>query len=539
MTAKDGNLRNALVTVSILNPQTNTYTQMGRTYVAASRSKGNIVMCILGPGRKVIAAAPANAQIDWTIMKEVYCTFVDTRNTRYLLLFASAQEARIFTMIALAAKLNSQNDPICIVKRAGPAFPENDRFPVNYACYDTLKAKIDNPIMQEENFEIGPTDETPMKQIAKGGQMGSVFLVKCPHGVVAIVESIRKGQALPSLPGYEADDVEDAQPEEENEQPQEKPKKRKHRKSEKKDEPEPEVQQPAPAKRLLRPGEVRPQPMYDSQLESIRKEMQDKFSELMQHMASLRRTQAVQNNVALTSDVLVSSVQRLLKENQAKDQLIAEKQQLIDLLNERRADTRERDAMHIQLGELMSKLSAQRQLTTEKTDQQKELRAQIENLQAQVIKANVDAKARLTTLHQQLELEKQQQFEEVEQSRRQLVESVKFAEEEVAKVRALYQQALARNKILSSESKRDYTEQLELLKTKSPIVIQNAIKKMVSGVFEIFQEAFDDETEYDSTAIMNAVKSSLQQQANRMMEEIDPDDDEEEDEEETEPETQK
>lgn len=528
MTAKDGNLRNALVTVSILNPQTNTYTHLGRTYIAASRSKGNVVMCIVGPGHKVIAMAPANEKIDWSIMKDVYCTFVATTNYRYLLLFQSPEEARIFTMIALAAKLKAEKKPICIVKRPGAPFPEHDRFPVNYQCYDLLRAKIDKPVMTEENLEIGPTDDTPMKQITKSGKMGSIFLVECPHGIIAIVESILTGDVLPSI---SPDEDETAETEPAKEKHEEKTKKRKHRKSSGKAEEPEEEPKPAPVKRVLRPGEVRPQPMYDSQIESIRKEMQEKFNELIQMMASLRRTQAVQNNVALTSDVLVSSVQRLLKENQAKDQLIAEKQQLIDLLNERRADTRERDAMHIQLGELMSKLSAQRQLTNEKTEQQKELRAQITDLQAQVIKANVDAKARLETLHQQLESEKQQQIEEVEQSRRQLTESVRMAEEEVAKVRARYQEAVAKNKALNSESKRDYTDQLELLKAKSPMVIQNVIKKMVSGVFDIFQQEFDDDTEYDSTAILNAVKSSLQRQANIMAEEIDPDDEEEDEEE--------
>jgi chromosome segregation ATPase len=257
--------------------------------------------------------------------------------------------------------------------------------------------------------------------------------------------------------------------------------------------------------------------------------MQAKFAELSQMMASLRRTQAVQNNVALTSDVLVSSVQRLLKENQAKDQLIAEKQQLIDLLNERHTDTRERDAMRIQLAELGSKLSAQRQLTREKTDQQKQLNAQIEELQAQIVKAKVDSESRLAILHEQLETEKTRQAEELEQSRKQLQWNVSQAEEEVTRIRAQFEKALSENKTLKSQTARDLTGELQKMKDAVPGVIQRTVKQMVSGVYEMIQENFDEDTEYDGSTIMKGIRIALERQARTMMDQIDPQDDEEED----------
>lgn len=56
--------------------------------------------------------------------------------------------------------------------------------------------------------------------------------------------------------------------------------------------------------------------------------------------------------------------------------------------------------------------------TGEKMDQQKELNAQFEELQAQIMKAKVDAKARMAILHEQLEAEKAKQADELEQALR-------------------------------------------------------------------------------------------------------------------------
>ena len=574
VTPPDGNMRNAVVTVSVLNPKTNQYTQMGKTYVTAQRSQGTVVIGILGKQKKLVVAVPANALIDWTLQNDVYCSFVDTRNHRYLLLFQKPEEARIFTMIALAAKLNGRNEPICIVKKDGPPIPQNDRFTVNYCCYDLMKGKVEAPFTEEKNFEIGPTDETPLRLIANGGTMGSVFLVKYPNNVVAIVESISKDQPLPQLPASDQPQTK-AQPQQSPTPapaptsapppastspsaqaptpppapapakpapapaPEAAPAKAQPQKpAEKKPEPAHQpAAKPAPApvphpKPQVRQAEARP--MYEAQLESIRKEMQDKFNELTQMMASLKRTQLVQNNIALTSDVLVSSVQRLLKENQAKDQLIAEKQQLIDLLNERHTDTRERDAMRVQLTELGSKLAAQRQLTKEKTEQQKGLTEQIEELQRQIVNAKGDAETKISTLHRQLELEKQKQADELEQSKRQLQYNLKQAEDELAKIREQFEKALAQNKALSSESKKDYTAELSALKSKVPLLIENTVKRMISGVYEMIEDTFDEDSEYDGAAIMKAVKLALQKQANEMADEIDPGDDEEDYEEEDE-----
>jgi hypothetical protein len=261
--------------------------------------------------------------------------------------------------------------------------------------------------------------------------------------------------------------------------------------------------------------------MYDSQLESIRNEMQTRFNELTHMIASLRRTQAVQNSVALTSDALVSSVQRLLKENQAKDHLIAEKQQLIDLLNERHTDTRERDAMRIQLAELGSKLLAQRHLTREKMDQQKQLNTQIEDLQAQIVKAKVGAESRLGILHARLEADKQKQTEELDRARKRLQENVTIAEEAVTRIRDHFERALAENKALKSQPTRDFSPDLRRMKEAVPDLVGRFVKRLFAGVYQMVQSNLDDQTDYDGQSVMKIVRTALQLQVDALTAELD------------------
>ena len=85
----DLNLRGAPVTVSYLNPQTNSYAQVGKTFVIATRKNGAVLICLLGPDRNPISVAPVTPVLDWIIQNDVYCTYVDARKVRYLLLFAT------------------------------------------------------------------------------------------------------------------------------------------------------------------------------------------------------------------------------------------------------------------------------------------------------------------------------------------------------------------------------------------------------------------------------------------------------------------
>jgi predicted nucleic acid-binding Zn-ribbon protein len=535
-------LRLAPVTLSFLNPQTNSYQQLGRVAIVAARIKEALTIMFVASGNQPVAAVLPSPDLDWAIQNNVYCSFVDANRRRLLTLFESANEARIFTAIALSGKLGQ--DPICIVNSGKGPINGNDRFAVKFACYDLQQAKVDSPVMAEEHFEIGPADDTPLRAIATSGTYGSVFLVRYPHNVIGIVESLVDERAMPVLPTLgEAPGVSPGSDQSDGAAESSARKSRRQRPSEAaKAAPAPASAEAPPVAAAAPPpaeapaprpafasNAVQPQPMYDSQLESIRNEMQARFGELSQMIASLRRTQAVQSNVALTSDVLVSSVQRLLKENQAKDQLIAEKQQLIDLLNERHTDTRERDAMRIQLAELGSKLSAQRGLTREKMEQQKALNSQIEELQAQIVKAKVDAESRLAILHEQLEAEKKKQADELEQARRRLELNVKQAEEEVGKVREQFERVLAENKTLKSQTARDVSGELKKMQEAVPGLVQRTVKQIVSGVYEMIQDNFDEESDYDGQSVMKAISTALQAQGKEMLEQIDPQEDEEED----------
>lgn len=537
MTYPDGNLRTSPVTVSVLNPQTNQYQQIGKTLVLAVRKSNNILVLILGPNRKAISMTQATPQIDWVIQSETYSSFVDSRNMRYLLLFESKEECQIFTAIALSAKLEAGNAPIVIAKgKSGQKINSGERYLVNYKCFDLGVPKIEAPIMEERNFEFLESDSTPLTAIIRNGDYGDLFLVKFSDKVIAIVESIDKKQELPQngLPSVSQNDEKVKKPKEDK---VEKQKENVEIVKEEKTVPVKEIkddqkliQNTQENVQQINTTTAPQQQLYDSQLESIKNEMESKFRELTQMISSLRRTQVSYSNVPLSSDILVSSVQRLLKENQIKDELIKEKQQLIDLLKERNSDTRERDALRIQLAGLSSKLSAQRQLTQTKIQQQIDLNKQIDELKEKIAKAKIDAENHLTALHQELENEKQKQFEELESQKKQLEWKVKSAEDDVSKIRAEYKRACEENKILKEQASKDVSAELEKMKKAVPILVQRTVKQMVSGVYQLIQDNFDDDTEYDGVMIMKAIKTALQTQANEIFEQIDPEEEDEDDE---------
>ena len=68
------------------------------------------------------------------------------------------------------------------------------------------------------------------------------------------------------------------------------------------------------------------------------------------------------------------------------------------------------------------------------------------------------------------------------------------------------------------------------MKKAVPILVQRTVKQMVSGVYQLIQDNFDDDTEYDGVMIMKAIKTALQTQANEIFEQIDPEEEDEDDE---------
>ncbi|OHS94491.1 hypothetical protein TRFO_11118 [Tritrichomonas foetus] len=428
----------------------------------------------------------------------------------------------------MSGKLAQSGGAICIDQKQGGPINGDFPFKVSYKCYDLQAKKIDQPVMDAENFEISPADQTPLRAITKEGTEGSTFLVQFPHNIVGIVHSISETAALPMFDGAsKSTDVNSGS----------KKKKRSKKRDSEASESQPDeaakaaaaAQQAQLQQQMQRPrgppppNSVSPNSMYDSQLESIRNEMQSKFNELTQMIASLRRTQATQSNIPLASDILVSSVQRLLRENQIKDQQIAEKKQLLDILNARQSDTRERDALRIQLAELGSKLSAQRQQTRVKNDEQEELSKKIQDLQAEFSLKKVKAESSLNELRRQLDDDKMKQIDELNKQRQEITLNAQKADEELAKVREEFERTLAENKRLKEMKSKDKTQELKNLEKKLPTVMAQAVKGMITGVYGIISANFDEDTDYDGEVIKKAIRTAMQRKANQMLEAIEQD----------------
>jgi chromosome segregation ATPase len=267
---------------------------------------------------------------------------------------------------------------------------------------------------------------------------------------------------------------------------------------------------------------------WDPQLAPVRAEMLSRFAALSDAIASLRVPQASRGAGSRTSNVLVSSVQRLLKENAEKDRQIAAKRAEIAQLNARHTDTRVRDVLRQQLSELGTKLTAQRHLTREKMDEHQRLNAQIEEVQAQIAQTKTDAEKRLTALRERFEVEKQKQADELEQARKQLEWNVKHSEDEVAKIKAQFQRAQSENKSLKTQTTRDVAAELKKMQDAVPGIVQRPVKQMVAGVYEMIQENFDEDQDYDGQAVMKAIRTALRAQTNEMLEELDQQGEEEE-----------
>ena len=562
--SQDATLRATQVIVSVVNPQNNQYSRIGGMILLAMRKSNQIQLVILKPDKSPFVGLQANAQTDWTIQNEVYVSVVAGR-ARFLLQFGNAAEAQLFSLFALSAKLAASSEPLCIVDRKGSPISGNDRFKVTFKCYDLGADKVQDPVMSEENFEISPTDQTPLSGIAKNGNTNSVYLVQYQHNIIAIAQTVGDASAQPPQQQQQQQQQQTQQKQAVDEKPQEKqrrPSSSQQQNQEKQQTAPPQptatsaapppkqaappkpAQQPAtsptaqakkPATpKKIQPAQAPPPPQYDAQLQSIHNEMQQKFNELSQMIASLRRSQTAQSALPLSSDVLVSSVQRLLIENKLKDQLIAEKQQLIDLLNERHADTRERDDLRVQLAELGSKLSTQRQLTRSKTEKQDELNQEIEKLQAKLVQVKQESEQRLSSLQQTLDEEKQKQAEELDNHRKSLEFQAKQAEEEVARVKEQFERALSENKALKAQASRDISAELQKLKQQMPQLVVKTVKQMVQGVYGMVTDNFDDDEDYDGITVTKAIRRALESTASRMLRQIDPQDEDEDEEEEEE-----
>ena len=261
-------------------------------------------------------------------------------------------------------------------------------------------------------------------------------------------------------------------------------------------------------------------PVFDSQLEQIRSEMTQKFNDLSKMIVSLKMQQEQRASAPQSSDILVASVQRLIRENQEKDKLIAEKQQLIELLNARKSDTRERDELRKQLADLTSKVAAQKEATQKKLDEQRRLKDKVEVLKQKIAAAKIDSESRLAAVRRELEAERQKQLSDLDQTKQHLQWSVNKAESEVQELKKKIQEAEAENKRLKERTKTDSAKELEKLQGQADELLQNTVKKMVYNVFQVARQKFQESESYDGSQVIKAVRQILQNQAEEMLEEL-------------------
>ncbi|KAK8853883.1 hypothetical protein M9Y10_016426 [Tritrichomonas musculus] len=578
---QDSTLRATQVNVSVVD-KSNRYQSMGRMILLAIRKSGQIQLIILRPDKKPLIGLPASPNINWAIQNDVYASMVGG-NVRFLLQFANTQEAQLFTMLALSGRLAESPEPICIINKNGGPIAAEDRFTISYDAYDLNSDQLKGPSMSEKNMSLSSSDQTPFSAIAKSGTLNSTFIVKMSGSMISIVHSIgRSANPPPAKRSTETPEetedtvepqvIESSRPKDSYLEQEEQQKKQQQQiamqiaaskggvlpSSVKSSSQEPSTitsttpKQAPPKTSLIPPSKKpvapqyqqqipKPQPseppkaQFDAQLQSIYNEMETKFNQLSQMISSLRRSHTSQaSNIPLSSDVLVSSVQRLLRENQLKDQLIAEKQQLIDILNERHSDTRERDDLRVQLADLGSKLSSQRQITRAKTEKQDELNNEIEELQVRLAKFKKESEDRLSTLQQRLDEEKQKQLNDLDEQRKKVEANTKIAEEEVEKVREQFEKAMSENKVLKAQASRDISGELNKLKEQMPQLVMRTVKQMIQGVYGIVTNVFDDDEDYDGITVTKQIKRALETQAGRMLHQIDPQEDDGEGEEEEE-----
>lgn len=578
---QDSTLRATQVNVSVVD-KSNRYQSMGRMILLAIRKSGQIQLIILRPDKKPLIGLPASPNINWAIQNDVYVSMVGG-NVRFLLQFANTQEAQLFTMLALSGRLAASPEPICIINKNGGPIAAEDRFTISYEAYDLNSDQLKGPSMSEKNMSLSSSDQTPFSAIAKSGTLNSTFIVKMSGSMISIVHSIggsanpppaKKSTETPeeTEDTVEPQVIESSRPKDSYLEQEEQQKKQQQQiamqiaaskggvppSSVKSSSQEPSTitsttpKQAPPKTSLIPPSKKPVAPQYqqqipkpppseppkaqfDAQLQSIYNEMETKFNQLSQMISSLRRSHTSQaSNLPLSSDVLVSSVQRLLRENQLKDQLIAEKQQLIDILNERHSDTRERDDLRVQLADLGSKLSSQRQITRAKTEKQDELNNEIEELQVRLAKFKKESEDRLSTLQQRLDEEKQKQLNDLDEQRKKVEANTKIAEEEVEKVREQFEKAMSENKVLKAQASRDISGELNKLKEQMPQLVMRTVKQMIQGVYGIVTNVFDDDEDYDGITVTKQIKRALETQAGRMLHQIDPQEDDGEGEEEEE-----
>ena len=558
------------VTILMFDRTINNYREIGTLPIYAMKSPENkFMLLVLKNPKEPLFMIDASKKVNWVLSQGVYATYTDQSNRSVLLRFRNHDELLAFSLIALSSTASATPANVTIIEE-GPKASQIE-ISENSLIVDAKIVNFNDPTynpMTNDGITIPRDYPSELRNIYNGGKYDSFCIISMNGNVFALcyVKPNPNQVATPEEPKIEEKPQEIEKKEEKTaqntekvetkpKQKEEKPKKKHEKSSEKEEKPKSTpTPAPQPKEEKLTPKETKteekpqqnqenvskppsttvivsqeeepkntPKPVFDAQLEQIRSEMTQKFNNLSKMIISLKQQQQQRSSAPLSSDILVASVQRLIRENREKDKLIAEKQQLIELLNARKSDTRERDELRRQLADLTSKVAAKKEETQKKLDEQRRLKDKVEVLKQKIAAARVDSESKLAAVRRELEAERQKQLSDLDQTKQHLQWSVNKAEAEVQELKKKIQEAEAENKRLKERTKVDSAKELENLKAKANELLEITVRKMVTGVFQNVQKAFQESQEYDGSQVIRGVRQLLQNQADEIFQEIDGD----------------
>ena len=513
-------LRASPVVLQRFNPQIQQYATIGQFPMCAIQKQGNFVL-ILFNANKPFMAISVTSTTQWTVQNELCCSYTDERHNIFVFQFPSKEEAQIFSAIALYQKLVSSKEPLCILKGDKGIVDPTNSFNVNFVAYDLMMKQIKAPIRNEENFTISSFDDTPIKEVAGKGEYGSTFLVMFAPGVVAIVDVLAPVSMLPSLPQLSGTSSNDGKTSTAH---KEKSKEKKNKKSHKKDKNKrrgstdnvnTSDSTPIEKKEEVHEEEEEELP-FDQQLNDIRKTMNDLYMKAKADIASLYRSQALKSGVKPSDDDLVSSLQRLINQNTERELVIDEKRNLIDLLKHRDVDTTEVEKIRMQIGETSTKLSLQKATNRNLEEKISEIRHKIEQEEAKLIQARVEAEAAKEIAISNANLKKETKRGELKIQIEELKWELEKEQKLLAETKDRFDFEKNEMERIAQAHKEDYSEQYNKIKEQMNTLSDQMKKEYQEGVTSMIVSNFEPDKEYPQKIALGAIRTAFSNQTEDM-----------------------
>ena len=517
-------IRATPVVLQIYNTQLQRYDTVGTFPLIAMMVKSNFMLFLFQSNRPLLGI-PVTSTTEWTLQNDTCCMYTDPQHRVYVLQFSSPAEARLFSAIACYQKLLSEKQPICIMKgNKGMIDPVNS-FSVNFAAYDLNMKQITEPIRKEENFTISSFDDTPIKEVAGKGEYGSVFIVLFAPGVVAVVDVLDSNSLLPSLPPTSSNVSAKSK---ENTPKKEGKSRRSHKKGKhgrRESVSSSDVGNlsdnsvsSAPGKKKIEKehDEEEEELPFDNQLADIRQTMENLYLKAKADIASLYRTQLLKSGIKPSEDDLVSSLQRLIKQNIERELVIEEKRELIDLLEKRDVDTSEVEKIRMQIGQTTTKLSLQKTTNRDLTSKINELKEKIEDAENKLVQTRVDAEAAKEIAQMNLQMKTEEKRADLRNRIEELKWQISQEEKQLTEAKNRLDFEKSEMQRIAKAHEEDYSEDYNLLKEQFEKASNEMKQTFIDGVTSMIVSAFEQEKEYPKNKALGAVRTALSVQNDDM-----------------------